>query len=96
MKPSKDLDEQIGKILDFHAANAGYKSWSSKDQARQQLLALIEQREREATAELKEELVDFAEDVLGQFGYDGKSGGLSTLEWAEGIIKQHKQELEKL
>ena len=51
--------------------------------------------ELQATAELREELVDFAEDVLGQFGYDGKSGGLSTLEWAEGIIKQYKQEIEK-
>ena len=46
MKPSKDLDEQIDEILDFHANNAGYKSWSSKNQARHQLLALIEQTKK--------------------------------------------------
>ena len=36
-----ELDEQIGKILDFHAANAGYKSWSSKEEATQAINTLI-------------------------------------------------------
>ena len=44
MKPSKDLDEQIDEILHKHGAEEGEFTYS----IRQQLLALIEQREREA------------------------------------------------
>ena len=60
MKPSKDLDEQIDEILQNHfrgyAArffpedqdNASEIFDSSVEKAKQQLLAIIEQREREA------------------------------------------------
>lgn len=53
--------------------------------------AYVTTRVKEAEAEEVEMAADFAEDVLQQFGYNGKSGGLSTLEWAEGIIKRHKK-----
>ena len=60
MKPSKDLDEQIEEILEgvfSQGVRAGkdialekyedYSAWKRGDE-KQQLLALIEQREREA------------------------------------------------
>ena len=51
----------------------------------------VEQLIKEEVMQELEMASDFAEDVLQQFGYNGKSGGLSTLEWAEGIIKRYKK-----
>ena len=48
----------------------------------------ITQHTEQSVAKYQEELKDFAQDVLGQFGYSGSSGGLSTLEWAASIIKK--------
>ena len=51
MKPSKDLDEQIKELLDkvvHFETQADKFNGLSRYQAKQQLLALIEQREREA------------------------------------------------
>lgn len=88
-----NADDELDKYL--------FVTWNMKDTVINRAMAdgikkWLKKHELQAVAELREELVDFAEDVLGQFGYDGKSGGLSTLEWAESIIKQHRQELEKL
>lgn len=52
----------------------------------------IKRHERLYAESVEEELVDFAQDVLSQFGYDGRSGGLSTLEYAESLIKRYGKE----
>jgi len=44
------IEERLDEILDFHALNHSYKSWSSKDEAKQALLQLLnEARIDEAT-----------------------------------------------
>jgi len=35
------IEQRIDEILDFHALNHSYKSWSSKDEAKQSLVQLI-------------------------------------------------------
>jgi hypothetical protein len=71
-------------------------SWQiTKDETGEQLFQLIKQyglqERRKAEYEESEAAAEFAEDVLEQFGYDGRSGGLSTLERAESIVRKHKQ-----
>ena len=56
------------------------------------MVDIINTQKRLYAESVEEDLVDFAKDVLGQFGYNGKSGGLSTLEWAESIIKHAESE----
>lgn len=75
---------QVGENVDYHTFDA-------KVELREAIEAYVTTRVKEAEAEEVEMAADFAEDVLQQFGYNGKSGGLSTLEWAEGIIKRHKK-----
>lgn len=56
------------------------------------LTKLFNTQKRLYAESVEEELVDFAQDVLSQFGYDGRSGGLSTLEYAESLIKSYGKE----
>ena len=42
------IEERIDEILDFHALNHSYKSWSSKDEAKQALLQLLKETRKEA------------------------------------------------
>ena len=89
-----NLDNELKEYLSW-AYEIGKKDGNGLAEVRKELNELIEAyvttRVKEAEAEEVEMAADFAEDVLQQFGYNGKSGGLSTLEWAEGIIKRHKK-----
>jgi len=39
--PDQTIEQRLDEILDFHALNHSYKSWSSKDEAKQALLQLL-------------------------------------------------------
>ena len=67
------IEERIDEILDFHALNHSYKSWSSKDEAKQALLQLLNKARIEAykhglmTGSLPEALgKPIAKDYLAQ------------------------------
>lgn len=87
---SDTLEDILNKLVNYVGGNDTAKQFTLK----QALTALTEREERvkrEVRLGELEEAADFAEDVLQQFGYNGKSGGLSTLEWAEGIVKRFSE-----
>ncbi|HUH57839.1 MAG TPA: hypothetical protein VL020_04935 [Pseudomonadales bacterium] len=57
----------------------------------QDIVEIVQSQKLAHAAELQEELLDFARDVLNQYGYEGRPGGMSTLEWAESIINAAEQ-----
>ena len=83
-------DQELSEILDNYYAPIVLPD-INRSGLKRAIEAYVTTRVKEAEAEEVEMAADFAEDVLQQFGYNGKSGGLSTLEWAEGIIKRHKK-----
>ena len=68
MKPRKDLDEQINEILHKHGAEEGEFTYS----LRQQLIALIEQREREARIDELNRIAVAVEDRRTADSFDGR------------------------
>ena len=80
-------DEELCEKLEDISEYLGCNDMELKNE----IIPLINTQKRLYAESTEEELVDFARDVLGQFGYDGKSGGLSTLESAESIIKRYSK-----
>lgn len=85
---SKHRIQESNKPLD----TIQHLSEKADSQAEDILNGFINTQKKLYAESVEEELVDFAQDVLSQFGYDGRSGGLSTLEYAESLIKSYGKE----